>query len=330
VTITGFIDRNLTISGNHVSGNNGSRVFELSSRTKPQVTMSGLTISNGYANGPNLGDGDGGGILNQGTLTVTNCTLSNNFGTSGSAIHNDGTLTINGSTVQGNSGGGDSGAIVNYFTLTVTDSKFLDNTFAGIWNEGTLSVIGSSLSGNAEGILNLGPATATVIVNDCILSGNYVHAIENFGSATSTVKNSTFSNNSSRFDGGAGIYVDSGTVTVTGCTLTGNVAEAAGGITPSGGAIYVISGNMTISGCILTGNSAPNAGGAIYVGGGTVTLTNDKVAGNTAAGYGGGLYISSGATVYLDSFTVANIIDNTDASGLNGPTANIDGTYTLQ
>jgi hypothetical protein len=47
-------------------------------------------------------------------------------------------------------------------------------------------------------------------------------------------------------------------------------------------------------------------------------------------GFGGGIYIVSGATVYLDSFTVTNTINNTDGSGLNGPTANIDGTYLLR
>ncbi len=46
-------------------------------------------------------------------------------------------------------------------------------------------------------------------------------------------------------------------------------------------------------------------------------------------GWGGGIYIASGATVYLDSFTVANTTGNTDFSGLNGSTANIDGTYIL-
>src|SRR5258708_34647655 len=47
-----LIRKNLTIAGPGaseltVSGNNASRVFELSSQTKPQVTLSGLTISNG-------------------------------------------------------------------------------------------------------------------------------------------------------------------------------------------------------------------------------------------------------------------------------------------
>jgi hypothetical protein len=34
--------------------------------------------------------------------------------------------------------------------------------------------------------------------------------------------------------------------------------------------------------------------------------------------------------VYIDTSTVNNTINNADSSGLNGPTANIDGTYILQ
>ena len=46
-------------------------------------------------------------------------------------------------------------------------------------------------------------------------------------------------------------------------------------------------------------------------------------------GYGGGIYIGyeSGSVIYIDSFTVTNAIKNTDGSGTNGSTANIDGTY---
>jgi len=45
---------------------------------------------------------------------------------------------------------------------------------------------------------------------------------------------------------------------------------------------------------------------------------------------GGGIHITAGATAYLDAFTVANTLSNTDSSGLNGATANIDGTYFQQ
>src|SRR5262245_38598959 len=62
-----------------VSGNNSSRVFEIQAVT----TISGLTITGGIgrANNPSGAtgfDGIGGGILNFGTLTVRDSTLSGN------------------------------------------------------------------------------------------------------------------------------------------------------------------------------------------------------------------------------------------------------------
>ena len=99
--------------------------------------------------------------------------------------------------------------------------------------------------------------------------------------------------------------------------------------------IYNNNGTLTVSGCTLSGNYATNgAGGGIFVAFNgtysTATLTNDIVTSNTSVwNAGGGLFIASGVTVSLDSFTVANILNNTDSSGLNGPTANIDGSYTL-
>src|SRR5262249_25177569 len=81
---TGVLDINksLTIQGPGasqltVSGNHSSTVFQVEPIT--QVTLSGLTISNG----------SGGGILNSGygaTLTVSGCTLSGNSATDGGGI----------------------------------------------------------------------------------------------------------------------------------------------------------------------------------------------------------------------------------------------------
>ena len=77
---------------------------------------------------------------------------------------------------------------------------------------------------------------------------------------------------------------------------------------------------------------------------GTVTLCNDTVQSNSALGglqsipgqgFGGGIYIVSGATVYIDAASVDNkdptvVNNNSDSSGLNGTTANIDGSYILK
>ncbi len=103
------IGKTLTIDGaGHgvtISGQNAVRMFSVS----PGVTvvLSGLTIANGHAV-------DGSGIHNNGALTVTNSTLSNNTasGTAdtrgGGIYNNDGTLTLTHSTLSGNTANGQS------------------------------------------------------------------------------------------------------------------------------------------------------------------------------------------------------------------------------
>src|SRR5262249_15764630 len=126
-------------------------------------------------------------------------------------------------------------------------------------------------------------------------------------------------------------------MTVSGCTLSGNTAFGFGGINNGfiglgGGGIFNM-GTITASGCTLSNNHAQGDGGALYVWGGTVTLTNDVVENNLArfgghySGKGGGIFTY--VTVYLDPFTLAHTVNNTDVSGTNSSTANIDGPYIL-
>jgi hypothetical protein len=93
-----LVDKSVTISGPGantlaVDANHASRVFDIASGT--DVTISGLTISNGSAPLPSY---YGGGIYNDhATLTVSNCTVSGNstptdsFG-NGGGIFNDGSF----------------------------------------------------------------------------------------------------------------------------------------------------------------------------------------------------------------------------------------------
>ena len=150
------------------------------------LTVNDLTIAIGSSE-------FGGGIDNEGTLTVWNSTfLSNSAGFDGGAINNDGTATVTNSTFSGNSatfnGGGidnDSGTlhvtnctfsgniatdygggIVNFATLTVTNSTFSDNSAVlgdggGIFNDGTATVTNSILATSTN--LNCaGPGTPPV------------------------------------------------------------------------------------------------------------------------------------------------------------------------
>ena len=86
--------------------------------------MSNANVSECEAN-------NGGGIENQGTLTLSNITLSSN-GTNnfGGAIDNTGTLTVNDSTLTSNSAGNSGGAISSEGMLTVNNSTFSGN-YAG-------------------------------------------------------------------------------------------------------------------------------------------------------------------------------------------------------
>jgi predicted outer membrane repeat protein len=196
ITIAGPGAGNLTVSGNHAS-----RVFEVSEGKgkgkNVTVILSGLTIGNGMVNGNgggilnngtlsvsssilsgNSASDYGGGIANYGPLTVSACALSSNSATYGGGIFNNGTLTVNSSIISGNSASKNGGGIANVNTLTVSDSTLSGNSAAqggGIASfVGTVTVSGCTLSSNSAtvsggGIYNR--ATLTV-KNTSSITGN--------------------------------------------------------------------------------------------------------------------------------------------------------------
>jgi hypothetical protein len=112
------------------------------------------------------------------------------------------------------------------------------------------------------------------------------------GSHTATFKNLTITNgNSGDATGNAGGGISTGggtTVTVIGCTISGNRAT---GTESGGGAIFNASGGtLTVINSTISGNSANQAGAIQNNSSATVTLVNTTVAGNTASpGLGGGI-----------------------------------------
>ena len=98
-----LIGKNLTINGPTstgltISGNNASRIFNVQSGT---VAISKMQISGGTVTGGN----NGGGVLNAGTLTLINTTVSGNTAANqGGGVYNSGTLTLVNSTLSGNTG----------------------------------------------------------------------------------------------------------------------------------------------------------------------------------------------------------------------------------
>ncbi|MBL9115081.1 MAG: hypothetical protein JNJ83_08735 [Verrucomicrobiaceae bacterium] len=150
----------LTLSGNGT----GFRAFLV--QTGSSLTLRGLTLSGFTGQTGNAG----GAILNFGTLTLTQCSLSGNSATdaSGGAIYNGGTLTLTQSTLSGNSAS-DGGAIGNFGTLTLTQCTLSGNSASSggaIENFGTLTLANSIVAGNTAtlvgpDIFHAGTITAT-------------------------------------------------------------------------------------------------------------------------------------------------------------------------
>jgi hypothetical protein len=339
---------NLTVIGNgdtiERSTAPGTPAFRLFAVAAGSLTMQNLTLQGGVALGSYV-SAEGGGIYNQGTLTLSGVIVQDNSaeGTgvntgpgenaAGGGIYSSGYLTLDSTTVQhnlalgGNGGpgfleraGGDGGNAfgggvdVARGTAILTNATLSSNTaWGGQGGNNPDGDGGNGGNGLGGGLMDGYWSSDTVtgggvsVVNST-LSFNAAQG----GQAGNQTHASVYIYGGHGFGGGA--EVDAGGLTLSSDTISSNGAE----------------------GSVATGlGIVPGFGGGGGVGtrGGTVKLETDTVESNTAD-HGGGLWIASGgipgAAVYLDSFTVANTINNTDSTGLNGSTANIDGTYILQ
>jgi hypothetical protein len=253
------IDQNVTINGPGADRMTikrgiatGFRIVNI--RPGKTVTIKSLTIFGGYAD-----SGSGAGIYNDNaTLSLVNCVVEwNNAGVAGGGIFSVGTLTISDCLISNNQAAfssgnplGDGGGILSSGTLTITSSTISDN-FAAIYgggiiaSEGTAVITNSTISNNRAGQGNLGYAYAggidnggTLTMTDCTTSGNRATGQETSGSGavhnsgTLRIFNSTLSGNF----GDEGIYNEAASVLILGNTIlkTGNgrnITNAQGTVT---------------------------------------------------------------------------------------------------
>jgi hypothetical protein len=248
-----------------VNGNNAGPVFEFDPSASGVLTaiLDHLTITNGNGDGNSAPGGGGILILGNGVggsaiwnVTVSNCTISGNSVTGttpspgGGGIFNEGTLTVTNSTISSNSvtlapaafGGG----IFNEGTLTIINTTISGNLAAnggggGIENglQGKMNITNSAISGNSAGG-----------------NGGNGGGISNDGAGN--VTNSTISGNSAAGTLGGAIFNVGGTLTLTNNTIAGNSAgtNIPGGISNDSGTITVLNTIVASNGpnCLLGGS----------------------------------------------------------------------------
>ncbi len=312
MTITGPGADLLTIERSTADGTPKFRIFTINSgRT---VNISNLTAAKGHVLSPN----NGGAVLNNGTLTLTNCNIygstaePSEFGGhgEGGGIMNLGALTVNNCNVGGTEPSQKNTAV---------------NGGGGVWHQlGTFSMNGGTISGNTGG--GLYALQGTVALNGVAVTSNTSHAYAGVSlKPLTTIVNCLIADNVVTGFGAGGLYNSGAEAQVINTTITGNSSAQ------SGGGIYMHNnGKMTLTNVTVTNNRSNSDntgnenGGGVNNDFGTLTLNNTIVAGNFRGGSPSTTADDVGGTV--DPASSNNLIGVGGAGGLvNGVNNNLVG-----
>lgn len=295
--VSGAPQQNLTIRGDGpaktvIDGGGTTRVMAIDAGAA--VTVSGLTIRNGSAD-------FGGGVLNLGSLSISNSVVTGNHANiAGGGIRNGGasaTATLTNTTIAGNRAGVVGGGIANSGgTLTVTGSVISGNASNGTGGGGGIATLGPTVvsrtlvTGNTAvdhgGGIAVGANHTTV--SDSVVSNNAVTGtnVGNDGGgitnyATLTVSKTAVTGNRAAHDGGGIANEFGATATVTDSLLSRNSASRGGGLTNEFTSDLSTPSTITLTRSQVVGNRAEVEGGGIFNPSGSVTLNMSAVAGNT-------------------------------------------------
>jgi hypothetical protein len=265
--------------------------------------------------GPATLDGNGAGLTLSvtGTVVLNDLTIENGNGFGG-GLWNQGSLTMNRSIVTNNTGGG----VLNGGQLTMSQSTVSNNTgdyASGISNCGPTSF--------PPPYQSLCPTPASLVLNSSTVSGNVVTLGSGGGIFNSdsqgvvTLNSSTVSGNTAGTNGGG--IANNGTATLNNSTVSDNHSNG-GPNTWSGGGGISNTGPTTLNNSIVRDNTAAWLGGGIYASG-PMTINKSRVTGNSAGPVGGGLVTWDGPT-RINSSEFSN---NSDQNGFDGD--NPTGVY---
>ncbi len=350
-----------------VSGGGASGIFAMTaSGGNPEVSISGLTLTDGSSTSP-------GGAIDDETapLTLSGDTVTGNTSTSlggGVFVNIQGStsLSVSDSTISGNTGYG-GGGVAGFGPITISNSEITGN-------HSTSSFGGPAYGGGIEALGGLTLTGSTVSGNTAVDQGGGI-----FTKYTTTISDSTISQNTAAGGGGMDIDVAGGRgptpVSVANSTVSGNQAAKGAGVEVRGdqsnspitiqastisgnqGGSSSFGGGLLITGELyspfdlvdstISGNTATDGGGVslsyggsttkVLGSGGSITFDNSTVDANTADTAGGGIYLGAysagspatnqSATADINSTIVANNTGSGTGNDLYRPTNSTSGGF---
>ncbi len=312
------------------------------------VILEGLTLQHGVAP-------DGGGIRNDGRVTLINSRVHNNVALgnahdeAGGGMYNNfgSTAVVIGSRIshntagqRGGTGGCDGGGLYNRGTATLANATIHHNTAisrpgggcdgagGGLLNRGRLQLLRSVVRDNTAGTGTGGVASiggAVTIVRSTIansVSSAGAGGLE-FVGTTATVTESKVTGNRSRGMAGGGIGNDLGSaLTITHSTISANTIDDIDAI-GSGGGIHNHLSRLIVRRSTISRNTAAGSGGGLMNVGGLATVTHSTFSGNIAHGLapseGNGGAVWTAGRIRIENSTISTNRAGRHGGGIDGP-----------
>jgi hypothetical protein len=349
-------------SSTDIDGGGTTEVIDVSA-TAAVVAVSNLEISGGDPGTSTAGCSgtlfnyscpaepgyNGGGVTNNGNLTLENVLVSGNragdgagpvyplvrscpcaggdgdAGGDGGGIYNTGTLSVENSTISGNFAGAGGRGADGVGTASAGGAGGAGGGGGGVWNSGQLTITNSTVDDNGAGDGGAGGTGGTGAVSgDNGGNGGYGGSAGDGGAlyttGITTITGSTLATNHAGDGGHGGIGgVSGGGSGVNGASRT-NFPDGFGGGMYQLGAVASTSAQLTDD--TIFGNSAGDGGGIVSYD--ALALNGVTIAGNTAQ-YDGGIF-ALGA-VERDSIIASNSAESS-ANCANG-IAPMDGGHNI-
>ncbi len=244
-------------------------------------------------------DGPGGAIYSEGSVTLTNCNITNCMAGYGGAIYSKGTLNLDNCVLSKNYASNEGGAIHAVGTSTVAANINMDNCTIGVESPTSVASEDKDTCIAAGGNYSEGGGGA-------VLLGSYAEL-----TATSSKINGNYA-------GGAGGGInsqDDSSVKFTGGEICFNKANGQGG----GLQIYSkLAAGSFVKNAAIKNNSSNADGGGISVTTGKYFKVDSctEISGNTATGNGNGVYAAGKLTLVGSTYIADGIYLNTEDSPL--------------